>query len=539
MLRDLQDINNKVSINSIEIEKNTLSTNELKDIIGTSNPNAQDFTSLFEWTDGGCICAVTNDKTYKLGDIVSSSKYAYSNFVDLELANSLDILTVQSTTSSSIAGICFYDNTKKAIEGIKASSGLDVMVASTVLRPENAKYIRTSVYKDNKQDFYCRETSLSGILKDIDELKKNKVTNITKLILEEPDGIIATAWNYILKKESVDEQNYLCYSDDLGQTWVRVLDTYGDIVYVHFFSEGSILFATMSKCYYSNDSFATINESEIFDYDGSKFIPVATEHFFQNDQSRNEMMIRQDGVEYVVWGDYAINDVNFIPRVWYSEDYGKTVKCIIKFGETQIGSAPLSVRHVHGAIYNPYDKKIYIITGDSGSECALIVGDYEADKWSFELIGQGCEFKFGDIIFRKDYAFFVTDYTVSMPKGILRCRYDKINQIEHYKYIAEIDYSGSLITFLSDSKGNKLLFPDSGGRGKIWYCRDNFKFSELPISENVVLTNVSSPNYNGDIYVRKSLSTYPFKLDPMINLTKSMRNSGCIDFFSQDNIFGD
>lgn len=531
--KELENADNKIS--SIDSK-----TTQLEKEIGFISEESENLTSLFSWTDGGAISGIPGSG-YSLGDIIPTPSYAYSNYVEIDKYDSLDITCVTNVVSlNSQAGLCFYDSGKKSIKG-HVFTGLTGLTLQKIEVPSNAKYIRTTVFKDSKTDFYCRKTADAGILGDINTLKKAVINSIQTLNLESPDGVIATAWNYILKKETIEETEYLSYSKDLGKNWTRQENIYGDIVYVHFFSNGHILFASMSKCYYSED-FTQINESSVYDYDGSSFIPTAQEHFFQNDQSRNEMMLTPSGKEYVMWGDYAIDDPAYIPRVWYSEDYGKTVKCILKFGTTIIEGKTYSVRHVHGALYNRFDNNVYIFTGDSGNECMLIKGSYsDSDMWIFEVLGIGDRYKFGDIIFKSEFAYFVTDYTVSgYKKGILRCPYHGFKNIDNYQYIAQVDnYAGSLITFLADNNGNKLLFPDLNGRGKCWYCREEFKFKEIPLSEQVVLTNVGSPNYSGDIYVRKSLSTYPFKLDPMINLTKSMRNSGCPDFFIQDNVFKD
>lgn len=373
---------------------------------------------------------------------------------------------------------------------------------------------------------------------------QSSTTEFNQLVLAGDDGVVYTAWNYILKDITIDGVRYLQFSDDIGDTFTQAENTFGDIVYVHFFSNGVCLFATANKCYYFSD-ISDINESTLLDYDGSPYVSDCVLDFFQNSQIRNDAMI-VGSTEIVVWGNYSLGgdrDPNYIGRVWYSPDYGRTVKCAIKFGTTVISGAATAVRHTHGVIYNKHNEKFAIITGDYRNACQFIEGEYDPaqDTWDFSKLGQGDDFKFGDIWFKDNFVYFVTDYTLSsQERGILRCPYPMLNDYSKYEYVYKIDrssYTGSLSAFLEDKNGNKLIFPDGIGKGKIWYCKNNFKFTQLPMSESVVLTDICSPNYNGDIYARKSLgeASFPFKLSGnMVNLTKSMRQSGCADFFVQE-----
>lgn len=370
-------------------------------------------------------------------------------------------------------------------------------------------------------------------------ISSNGSNKLSLLMLSDEETVVGTAMNYILKDEYENSVRYLRLSEDCGKTWTSIENTFGDIVFVHWFSNGSLLFATPSKCYYSNDGLTTVNESELYDLDGTTFVAEATEHFFQNDQSRNPIMM-VGNTELVAWGDYYFNEAAYKGRAWYSDDYGHSVRCFFKSGESVIGGNTISVRHTHGVLYDKYTEKFYLITGDSSSECCLIECVYSQGSWNLTLLGQGVNYKFGDIRFDKYFMYFVTDYTDTSltSRGILRCPKNGLSNFSNYKFIAKApsSYTGSVLSFIEDRNGNKLMFPDYKGRGKIWYCRKTLDFETVSVSENYVLTNVTDPNYNGDVYCRKSLSTTPFKLNPMINLTKSMRNSGVKDFFDQNNI---
>lgn len=430
-----------------------------------------------------------------------------------------------------------YDNTYDSIDTYKLRRSLYLP------KIDGVAYIVVIARKDNgailPTDDIIEDMSYLDYEDKLANMSSKKSNNLSYLTLSEEETVVGTAMNYILKDEYENSVRYLRLSEDCGKTWTSIQNTFGDIVFVHWFSNGDLLFATPSKCYYSNDGLTTVNESELYDLDGTTFVAEATEHFFQNDQSRNPIMM-VGNTELVAWGDYYFNEAAYKGRAWYSDDYGHSVKCFFKSGESVIGGETISVRHTHGVLYDKYTEKFYLITGDYNSECCLIECLYSHDGWNLTLLGQGVNYKFGDIRFDKYFAYFVTDYTeTSLPgRGILRCPKNGLSNYSNYKFIAKTpsNYTGSVLSFIEDRNGNKLMFPDLDGRGKIWYCRNTLNFETVLVSEDRVLTNVTEPNYNGDVYCRKSLSTTPFKLNPMINLTKSMRNSGVKDFFDQNNI---
>ena len=497
--------------------------------------------------NGDSIFNSVVEELYLSGTDITKSYYISSISHLYNSGYNVIVNTVYIKDSDGNIVCSFYDNSgndEKLNKGVLRlseynNSGIEgYIVLNYKLIPEGTQILRNESYF--LSDYTRQLKYWPTICVFLDSASS---VSIDVLNLVDDDYVIATAWNYILKNEPINGTYYLRFSNNLGKTYTQTQNIYGDIVYVHFFSNGTCLFATANKCYYFSD-ISNIQESTLLDYDGSPYVSNCILDFFQNDQSRNDAMI-VGNKEIVTWGNYSLGgsqDPNYVARVWYSADYGHTVKCAIKFGTTQISGERTPVRHVHGSLYNKYNQKFIIITGDATTECQIIEGIYDAanDVWQFNKLGQGNQFKFGDVLFREDFVYIVTDYTVqNLSRGILRCPYPLLGNYSSYQYICKIEnYNGSLITTLEDDNGNKLLFPDGDGRGKIWYCKKDFDFKEIPMSESVVITNVGSPNYNGDIYARKSqgASSFPFSLKPMVNLTKSMRNSGCNDFFVQDNV---
>lgn len=356
----------------------------------------------------------------------------------------------------------------------------------------------------------------------------------SELKVSESTDIVYSARNFIIEKKEKNNKKYIRISKDLGKTWKELENPYGDLVYFHIFSTGDILFATTSWCYYIDSSLTSISPSQVYDYNGTIFQPVALEHFFQIGDSKNYIWTI-DGYEILAWGDYSYGqgtDPKYVARVWYTNDLGRTVKCAIKFNETKIDGKVQKCRHTHGVRFDKFDKCFYIPTGDSASECQLIRGEYnpQQDLWEFHRLGYGINYKFSRIYFDKNYLYFVTDYTTSQTQtGLLRCKKDSLNDTSKFEYLYKNEENRALTTLEFDMNGNKVLTPDLTGKTFIYYARGNYDFKKIPTNKNSVITGFTSPNYSGDVYARISQG-FPFKLGSYFNFTESMRKSGVIDY---------
>lgn len=356
----------------------------------------------------------------------------------------------------------------------------------------------------------------------------------TKLTIGEITDVIYSARNYIIEDKTLDNKRTLRISKDMGNTWKEFENTFGNIVYFHVFSTGDMLFATSSWCYYIDSSLTSITPSQVYDYDGEVFKPVAIEHFFQIGDSKNYIW-RIEGNEILVWGDYSYGqgtDPNYIARVWYTKDFGRTVKCAINFNKTKIDGKVLRCRHTHGVRFDKFDKCFYIPTGDHGDQCQLIKGEYNSqnDSWVFHRLGYGINYKFSRIYFDKDYLYFVTDYTTEQTQtGLLKCKKDSLSDISKFEYLYKNEENRALTTLEFDMNGNRVLTPDGTGNTFIYYTRGNYEFKKIPISKKGWITGFSSPNYAGNVFARICTS-FPFYLNKCFNFTEAMRNSGVIDF---------
>ena len=345
--------------------------------------------------------------------------------------------------------------------------------------------------------------------------------------------VVYSARNFIIEETERDGRRYLRISKDLGNTWKEFENTYGNLVYFHIFSTGDMLFATMNWCYYIDKDLTAIYPSQVFDYNGSVFKPVAKEHFFQIGDNKNYIW-KIDDIEVLVWGDYNTTtwDPNYIPRVWYSSDYGRSVKCAIKFNETKIDGKVQRCRHTHGVRFDRFDKTFYIPTGDDAFHCQLIKGTYnpQNDEWNFKRLGSGYNYKFSRIYFNKNYAYLVTDYTTKdLKTGIIRCRKDSLHDSSKFEYLYQNMENKALTTCEFDMNGNRVLTPDGTVTTFVYYAKGNYDFKKIPTSRKGWITGFTSPNYNGDVYARIS-TDFPFYLVKYFNFTESMRNSGVVDY---------
>ena len=356
----------------------------------------------------------------------------------------------------------------------------------------------------------------------------------SELKIGEITDIIYSARNFLIEDKKRDDKRYLRISPDLGKTWKELENPYGDLVYFHIFSTGEMLFATMKWCYYIDKDLTAITPSQVYDYDGNLLNPSALEYFYQVGSNKNHIW-NVDGTEIIAWGDYNLesNDPAYIARMWYSADYGRTVKCAIKFDQTKIDGKIIKGRHVHGVRFDKYEESFYVLTGDAPFNSQLIKGKFNPaeDSWEFHRIGAARVYKLGDIYFDKENAYLVTDYTDKniTKSGLIKCNKDCLNDPSKFEYLYENDENRPLLCCEFDMNGNKILMPDGTAKSFIYYARDNYEFKKIRTSENRYIEGFTSPNYNGDIYAGFGMG-FPYTLYRCFNFTEAMRNSGVTDF---------
>ncbi len=364
----------------------------------------------------------------------------------------------------------------------------------------------------------------------------------TLMELPEKEMVFATSMNFILKTEMIGDTDYIKISQDLGKTWTQIPNTIGDIVTYHFFSDGTIMLCSPTKVFWTRD-YLTLNESAVFDHDGSVFVPT-DRHFFAMQTGDSIMYI--DDQEIFVWGDYA--DHGYPARIWYSLDRGRTIKCAALYGTTIMDGSARKASHTHRIYYHKKGRCFYITTGDYGNGNMIIkaVYDVPSDTWDWKVLNSGEAYKMCNLtIDDNDMAFILTDYSdyndadIQNSKGIYRVHVSDLGDISKYQriYHATVEEWGriALLVLVMDKNGNKIIFPDYLGAGYIWVAREGLDFKKVTISQNILLTYVIGENYNGDIYCvdyrgMPEMGT-GYRLNRgSYNITKMMRNAGIKDF---------
>ena len=107
------------------------------------------------------------------------------------------------------------------------------------------------------------------------------------------------------------------------------------------------------------------------------------------------------GDEEIILGEYGSNrDARPVP-VYRSLDGGFSWETVFEF-------PPGKTRHVHGCYWDPYEKKLWIFTGDADREVCVLVADREFK--SVEWLGDGTQrWRAVSAFFTADHVYWITD----------------------------------------------------------------------------------------------------------------------------------
>ena len=366
----------------------------------------------------------------------------------------------------------------------------------------------------------------------------------------EEQQIIYTRDNTIIKYGEDDGHYYLYLSKDLGETWTAMENTHGNVTHCHLFLDGTILLCFAQYACYTKD-FVTVEETAVYDYDGSEGIPSGT-RFYMIPKPHGKRII-VDGVEFDLFGDYIL-DTTTNPRVWYSNDNGRTIHAAFAFGEQEINGATVPARHIHDFDYDKHTGKFFVFTGDSSTEVHVMRGTYENGSFTWEKLKTGPEYKLTSVDFHDGYFFAVTDYTdqsLADKKGIVRCPTNDIDA-DNFEYLfhatAAFMGTAALSTYFADRNGWRVCGTDVNGLAKTLISKGGFNFVWVDNSYVIKFMSFIGPNNSGDIYCHlspvKNSGWSPggnipgapegessLRLNrPSFNLTEAMRKSGATNF---------
>lgn len=350
------------------------------------------------------------------------------------------------------------------------------------------------------------DSRITMIENEIGEIKKNSYTSITDIstINLVTTNVFFIHSNFKLKQEEEGGKAVYYYSKDYGTNWNKINRELGDLMFVHIFSNNVWLLCTKTECLTTRD-FSSFEQSSVLDYDGSKINPgnYSNAFFFLYGTKDNTTII--NGKETLIWPDYYEGG-GYISRVWFTKDFGKTIKCICKNGETTIKEEPLSIRHFHSANWDKHEQCLWVTTGDNGDQCKLLKGKINSeDSFSFEEITKGDNFKFGEIFSDDIYLYLVTDYTQGQNTGIMRVsKLSDLSNIDNYIYVTKTIDNSAVVNYV-EVDGIKFLNPDGIGWKKCYIADGDMQFKKILLeidSSILAIDFVLGPcrglNENGD-----------------------------------------
>ena len=346
----------------------------------------------------------------------------------------------------------------------------------------------------------------------------------------EKTDIIATSGNNILKIIGND----LAMSYDLGNTWKYLENSIGIISTVHWFKDQSCLICGRTKAYWVDSSFSKIHQSTVFDFEGN-VLDDNSPHFFRALRGHDDYMTIA-GKEVLIWPDYFGEVDGYVSRIWYTEDCGKTIRCICKNNSTKTADGQLiKCRHFHDCIVREGHDEIYITSGDVDDQCVLLKGSFSDGKWQYSILGQGSLFKFGSIYIDEPYLYLFCDYTGYGQTGILKVSIPNASDFTKYEYVYTCSDNLPIVKSFKVGKYSFYTY-DGSVQGKVLYSYDSEPYRRLPVMFKDGNSNVSffsNPNNAGLVLVRKGsgYNITDLKLNNcMYNFTDGMRTAGFSDF---------
>lgn len=338
---------------------------------------------------------------------------------------------------------------------------------------------------------------------------------------------------------------------DCGDSFTQSLNisAIDKIRFLHVFENGNLLITSHTQAWYSDD-WLTLKSCTVLGIDGLPFVPTLvydnfTAPYGARKQTRN-------GLEVLMWGNY--NQTDNQPNVavglcksyvWFTEDFGVTVKCIFQMPFSSTTNAGvLNARHIHDVCMNPEDESFWITTGDEptsrDSHWIKAAWNNTTSEWEFLRVGSGSAFKSGMINFYDGYIYHAHDVAGGGLKRVL------VSEASDVSKHSQVYVTGNdLLGFFLGERGDMLLvvskfFGPNPGR-EMYYTADRVNFNKVlaPLpsgySDNSIFFRVFPPNTKGKI-----LSAIMYRYDtpydtwnllPSIWLDEVVKRAGFPDAF--------
>jgi len=181
--------------------------------------------------------------------------------------------------------------------------------------------------------------------------------------------------------------------------------------------------------------------------------------------------ICKDKEDDIYYGEYWGNKYRDSIYLYKSNDGGKSWFKQFKFSNSR------QIRHIHGVLYDAYENKLWVTTGDKDNECGIYFSDDEGK--TFNSIGGGDQsWRAVSLIFTKDYIYWGSD-SPNIQNWIYRYHRKSGNKEKLQKVDGPVYYSTKV--------GNKLVFSTTVEKGEgewdrkshIWISDDGENWNDF------------------------------------------------------------
>ena len=148
------------------------------------------------------------------------------------------------------------------------------------------------------------------------------------------------------------------------------------------------------------NGFVGIRQGKVFHYNENTRQLQITLHL-TNCRNVLHQSIAVINKKHIYFGEYGNNASREAVPVYRSIDCGQNWEVIYSF-------PPKKIKHVHGCYHDPYEDKIWTVTGDFENECHILCADYDFNH--IEWIGDGQQmYRTCRLIFQENSIHWIMD----------------------------------------------------------------------------------------------------------------------------------
>ncbi len=146
--------------------------------------------------------------------------------------------------------------------------------------------------------------------------------------------------------------------------------------------------------------YVIIRQGKVYYYDGTTRQLIETLKLKNCRNVLHQSIAVIEGKE-LFFGEYGNNGDRAEVPVYRSRDGGRSWQVIYLFPKG-------SIKHVHGCYFDPYEKKVWVLTGDFKDECHILCADRNFKN--IEWIGDGQQtYRTCNVFFEKDSVHWIMD----------------------------------------------------------------------------------------------------------------------------------